>query len=153
MAKTKLSDCKDIDKYTSVYQVAYNQICGLTTEDSDLSTKRAGMLLQIAMLLNMGNEYARIVSTIESEWKNGTTDLESTILRLVKYEAIRKGNEAVGIEQSSKTTVLFSSTKPAKSESLRAPKGSCTNPECVAKNVTSHYTNHCFLKHPELRRP
>lgn len=44
-AKTKLSDCEDIDKYTSVYQVAYNQICGLTKEDSDFSTKGAGMLL------------------------------------------------------------------------------------------------------------
>ena len=153
MAKTKLSDCKDIDEYTSVYQAAYDQICGLTTEDSDLSTKGAGMLLQAAMLLNMGNEYAGIVSTIESEWKNGTTDPESTILRLVKYEAIRKGNEATGTEQSAKTTILLSSTKPAKPESLRAPKGSCTNPECVAKNVTSHYTDHCFLKHPELRRP
>lgn len=95
MAKTKLSDYKDIDKYTSVYQAAYDQICGFITEDSDLSTKGAGMLLQAAMLLRMGNEYAGIVSTIESEWKNGTTDLESTILRLVKYKAIWKRNEAV----------------------------------------------------------
>ncbi len=118
MAKTKLSDCKNIDEYISVYQAAYNQICGLMTEDSNLSIKEAGMLLQAVMLLNMGNEYAGIVSTIESEWKNRTTNLESTILRLVKYEAIRKGNEAVGIEQSAKTIVLLSSTKPAKPESL-----------------------------------
>lgn len=152
-AKTKLSECKDIHEYTSIYLAAYDYICGLTTEDSDLTTKGPGMLLQAAMLLNISNEYAGIVLTIESEWKNGTTDLESTILRLVKYEAIRKGNEAAGTEQSAKTTVLLSSSKPPKSESLRAPKGTCTNPQCVQKGVTSHYTDHCFLKNPELRRP
>lgn len=151
--KTKLSDCKDIDEYSSVYQVAYNQICDLTIEDSDLSTKRTGMLLQVAMLFNMGNEYAGIVSTIESKWKNEITDLESTIFHFVKYEAIWKGNEVASIEQSAKTIILLSSTKPTKPESLRAPKRSCTNPECVAKNVTSHYTNHCFLKHSELHWP
>lgn len=116
-AKVKLSDCSDIHEYTSLYQATYDHIYSLTRKDSELSTKATGMLLQAAMLLNMGTEYAGIVSTIESEWKNGTTDLESTILRLVKYEAIRKGNEATTTEQPTKTTVLLSS-KPDKSESL-----------------------------------
>lgn len=66
-AKTKLLECKDIYKYTSIYQAAYNHICSLTTEDLDLITKEAGMLLQAVMLLNMSNKYVRIVLTIELE--------------------------------------------------------------------------------------
>ena len=149
-AKIKLSDCKDIHEYTSAYQAAYDHICSLTTANSDLTTKGAGMILQAALLLNMGKEYAGIVSTIESEWKNGTTDLERTILRLVKYEAIRKGN-ATAIAELSKATLLLSSSNSSQSGGLRAPIGTCTNPECIEEGITSHFTDHCFLKHPELR--
>lgn len=145
-AKTKLLDCKDIHNYTSVYQAAYDHICGQTTSESDLTTKGA------SIFLNMGNEYAGIVSTVESEWKNGTTDLERTILRLVKYEAIRKGNDAA-VEESIKVTARLSSSHSSKPESLRASKATCTNPECIKKGITSHFTDHCFLKHSELRRP
>lgn len=131
-AKIKLSNCKNKHKYTSIYQTAYNQICSLTTEESDLNIKSVGTLLQAAMLMMMGTEYARIVSTIKLEWKNRTTNLEKTILRLVKYKGIRKGNDAklVG-EQSAKTTILLSSFKRSKTESLSAPIGTCINPECV----------------------
>lgn len=66
-AKTKLLECKDIYKYTNIYQAAYDRICSLTTEDLNLITKRAGMLLQVTMLLNIGNEYTGIVLTIESK--------------------------------------------------------------------------------------
>lgn len=77
------------------------------------------MLLQAAMLINMGTEYAEIVSTIELEWKNGTTNLESTILRLVKYETIWKGNDAkLATEQPTKATVLLFSSKGPKTESF-----------------------------------
>lgn len=64
IAKTKSSDYKDIDKYTSVYHAAYYQICGLTIEDLDLSIKEA------SMFLNMSNKYSGIMSIIELEWKN-----------------------------------------------------------------------------------
>lgn len=67
IAKTKLSDCKDIEKYTSVYQAAYNQICDLIIKNSELFIKEAGILLEAIILLNIGNEYTRIISTIELE--------------------------------------------------------------------------------------
>lgn len=79
IAKIKLSDYKDIDKYTSVYHGAYNRIFGPTTKNSDLSIKKVDMLLQIAILLDMGNEYARIMSTFELEWKNKSINVENTI--------------------------------------------------------------------------
>ena len=33
----------------------------------------------------------------------------------------------------------------------RAPKGLCTNLECVEKGLTTHYTDCCWIKHPELQ--
>lgn len=149
-AKIILSDCKDIHEYTSAYQEAYDNVCSLTTDDSDLTTKGASMLLQAALLMNTGSEYTGIVSTIESGWKNGETNLENTILRLVKFEAIRKRN-AKASEEPVKAIVLLSSSNPPNPGSLRAPKGTCTNQECIEKGITSHFTDHCFLKHPELR--
>ncbi|MCJ1342704.1 hypothetical protein MMC31_000892, partial [Peltigera leucophlebia] len=58
--KIKLLDCKNIHKYISVYQEAFDNICSLTTEDSELTTKGASMILQAALLTNMGPEYAGI---------------------------------------------------------------------------------------------
>lgn len=77
---------------------------------------------------------------------------QSIILRPFKYEAIRKGNKAAA-EKSTKATVLFPSSYSSKSGSLRAPKGTCTYPECIKKGITSHFTDHCFFKYLGLRRP
>ena len=149
--KFKLSDCKDMHKYTSAHQEACDYVCSQTTVNSEMPTKGASMILQTALLMNMGAEYAGIVSTIESEWKNGTANLKSTILRLIKFEAIWKGSSKVTEESNKATVLLFSSNSP-KPRSLRAPKDTCTNPECIEKGITTHFTKHCFLKHPELRR-
>lgn len=154
MAKNKLLDQKNIYEYTSTYQAAYDQICDLTTENLDLFTKKASILLQAAILFNMGNEYTEIISIIKSEQKNVIIDLESTIFWLVKYEIIGKENEATSTEQCVKTVILLFLTKPAKLENFQALKRSCTNLECVQKNINgSHYTNYCFLKYPELCQP
>lgn len=107
--------------YTSAYQEAYDNVCSLITANLDLTIKGASMLLQAALLMNMGSEYTGIVSAIESEWENGTTDLESIIVWLVKFEAIWKGS-AKGAGEPSKATVLFSASS-SNPESLLAPKG------------------------------
>ena len=39
----------------------------MTTKDSELTANGASMILQAALLTNMGPEYAGIASTIESE--------------------------------------------------------------------------------------
>lgn len=33
----------------------------------------------------------------------------------------------------------------------QAPKGSCTNPECIEKSLTTHYTNCYWIKYPKLQ--
>lgn len=120
----------------------------LITEDSNLITKEASIILQAALVTNIGSEYAGIVSTIESEWKNGETNLENTILRLVMFEAIHKGSTKKREELA--TTVLLLASNLPKPGTLRASKDTCTNQECIDRGVISHYTDHCVLKHPEL---
>lgn len=61
IAKIKLLDCKNIYKYTSTYQTAYGQIYSFTVEELDLNIRNTNMLLQAAMLMNIGNKYVRIV--------------------------------------------------------------------------------------------
>lgn len=60
----------------------------------DLNIRIVDIILQITMLINIIIKYFRIMLTIELEWKNRTMNLESTILWLVKYKAIWKGNNA-----------------------------------------------------------
>ena len=55
-----------MEKYTSAYQKAYDNVCNVTIKDLEMMTKVANILLQGALLLNMGLEYTGIVSTIES---------------------------------------------------------------------------------------
>ena len=86
------------------------------------------------MVRNLGPEYSGLVSSIQSEWKEETTNLADTILRIVRYEEILK---------EANPKVLLTSQ--------RAPKGSCTTPECIARNATSHYPDRYWVKHPELR--
>ena len=146
----KLSNCTNIHEYTSTYQEASGDVCSLTTEDSELTTKGASMILQAVFLTNMGYEYKGIVSTIESEWTNGTTNLDSTIFRLVKFEEIRKeSSKAKG--QPIQPTILLSSSGSTNPDNPRAPKGTCTNLDYVKRGITSHFIENCFLKHPELR--
>lgn len=86
------------------------------------------------MVRNLGPEYSGLVSSIQSKWKEETTNLPDTILRIVRYEEILK---------ESNPKVLLTSQ--------HSPRGSCTTPECVARNATTHYPDHCWVKHPELR--
>ena len=133
----KMSDFKDVVKYTSSYQAAFDKITSLLKEDSNLTMKSAEMLLQGAMLMNISEEYTSLISTIETGWTDATTNLSNTILQIIRHSEIMKGH--------AKEKVLLTSGIH------RAPKGSCTNPECVEKGLTTHYTDRCWIKHPELR--
>lgn len=93
------------------------------------------LLLQANMVRNLGPEYSELVSSIQIEWKEETTNLSDTTLRIVRYEEILK---------ESNPKVLLARAQ-------RAPKGSCTTPECVAQNATTHYPDRCWVKRPELR--
>lgn len=74
------------------------------------------------------------VCLFHSESTCETTNLSDTILKIVRYEEILK---------ESNPKILLTGAQ-------RAPKGSCTTPECVARNATTHYPDRCQVKQPEL---
>ena len=61
----KLLDFKDIHKLTSSYQAALNQVGNLMTKTFMYYTWQSlDMYFQATMLMNIGPEYFRLVSTI-----------------------------------------------------------------------------------------
>lgn len=131
----KLSEFQNAVAYTSSYQATYDKVASLVKEGSCIHMDTLELLLQANMVRNLGPEYSGLVSSIQTEWKEETTNLSDTILRIVRYEEILK---------ESNPKVLLTRAQ-------RAPKGSCTTPECVARKATTHYPDRCWVKHPELR--
>ncbi len=116
--------------------------------DCELPAKGAAIILQAGILTGLGDEYLGVVSTIESEWKIRTTDIDSSILRLIRFADIKKNNTR---SQTATSTAAFFTTKLSKLGSNRAPPGTCTFPDCIKKNLTPHYHDRCFLKYLKLR--
>lgn len=67
VVKTKLSNCRNIEKYINIYWEAYDNVCNMTTNNFELTIGGAAMLLQGAMLMNICPKYASITSTIETK--------------------------------------------------------------------------------------
>lgn len=88
--KIQLSNCAEIHEYCGKYQEAYDAACSLIGKNCELPTKGAAMLLQASLLTGMGDEYSGVVSTMESEWKEGETNLADSILRLIRLQISRK---------------------------------------------------------------
>ena len=138
----KLSDFKNVHEYTSHYQASFDKVSSLLTETSAYIRKSTETYFQATMLMNIGADYSALVSAIQKDWKDETTNLAETVLQIIRYFEFMKGNEnTYNVMQTS------SSTTPTN----RAPKGSCSNPECVEKGLKTHYTDRCWIKHPELR--
>lgn len=101
--------------------------------------KTIEITLQGSLLYHLGRDYVALVSAIETNWKEETTDLADTILRVIKQAEINKGND----KDNADVKVLAANIH-------RAPKRTCTTKECVERGVTTHYTNRCWVLHPEL---
>lgn len=141
----RLSDCRDVVDYTSRYQIAFDKILSLINdnEDSWVSRKTIEITLQGNLLRHLGKDYSALVSAIETTWKEETTDLADTILRIIRHAEINKGNE--------KDTADNVNALAVGAQRERAPRGSCTNQECIDRGSTAHYSDKCWVKHPELR--
>ena len=63
----KHSACKDIINYTSRYQVAFDTIISLTTEDGWMLRRTVEMTLRGSLLRHLGKYYAALVSAIKTE--------------------------------------------------------------------------------------
>lgn len=86
----KLSDCKDVMDYTGRYQVAFDKIQSLITKDSWMSKRTVEMALQGSLLRHLGRDYSALAPAIETVWRDETTDLGDTILRVIRHAEITK---------------------------------------------------------------
>ena len=139
----KLLDCKDVMDYTGRYQVAFDKIQSLIGPNSWMSKKTVEMALQGSLLRHLGKDYLALVSAIETVWEDGNTNLSDIIFRVTRHAEINRGNA----EDNADTP----NTKVLAANIQRAPKGTCTTKECVERGVTTHYTDRCWILHPELR--
>ncbi len=99
------------------------------------------------MLMNIGPEYSGLVSAIQKDWKDETTNLAEAIVQIIRHFKFMEGTEKYkSVLQMSQTSAPTSRPTPA------APKRSCKNPEYIKKGLTTHYTDRCWIKHPELRQ-
>lgn len=141
----RLSECKDVVDYTSRYQIAFDKILSIINdnEDSWISRKTIEITLQGNLLRHLGKDYSALVSAIETSWTEETTDLGDTILRVIRHAEINKGNE--------KDTANNVNALAVGTQRERAARETCTNQECIDRGSTSHYSDKCWVKHPELR--
>ena len=139
----KLSDCKDVMDYTGRYQVAFDEIQSLITEDSWMSKRTVEMTLQKSLLQYFGREYSTLISAIETVGQDETTNLGDTILRVARHAEITKGNEENNTD--------YTNAKVLAANIYRSPKGTCTTKECIKRSVTTHYTDWCWVIHSELQ--
>lgn len=51
------------------------------------------MYIQVTILMNIGPEYFRLVSTIQKNWKDETTNHIKTILQIIIHFEFMKGIE------------------------------------------------------------
>ena len=139
----KLSDCKDVIDYTGRYQVAFDKIQSLIGPNSWMSKKTAEIALQGSLLRHLGKDYSALVSAIKMVWEDGNINLNDIIFRVTRHAKINRGNTEDN-EDTSNTKVLAANIQ-------QAPKGTCITKEYVERGVTIHYTDQCWIPHPELR--
>ena len=144
---TKLSDCKDVVEYTSRYQIAFDKIFSLLNDDLWMSKKTVEMTLQDSFLRHLGKDYSALVSAIETIWTDKTTDLQDTILQVIRHAKINnENNQEVAVNASSSTNALAVNIQQE-----RAPRGTWTTQECIDRGSTAHIMERCWVPHPELR--
>lgn len=117
----KFSDCKDVMDYTGCYQAAFDKIQSLITKGLWISKKTIQIALQRSLFRHLEKDYSVLVSAIETVWKNKTTNLSDTILRVTRYTKINKGNKEDSIPNAKILAVNI----------YRVPKRTCITKKCV----------------------
>lgn len=83
--------------------------------------------------MNIGLKYSALMSLIEKNWKDETTNLTEAMLYIIRHFKFMEDTEK---GKSVLHTTIF---KPA----TAVPKKSCKNLKCIEKGQTTHYTNWC----------
>lgn len=86
----KLSDFKDVHESTSSYQAAFDKVVGLLADTPHYTRQSTEMYFQATMLMNIGTEYSALVSTIQTNWKDETTNLAETVLQIIRHSSSSK---------------------------------------------------------------
>ena len=89
----KLSDFKNVHEYTSHYQAAFDKVVSLLTETSSYTRQSIEMYFQATMLMNIGADYSALVSAIQKDWKNETTNLAEAVLQIIRHFEFMEGNK------------------------------------------------------------
>lgn len=131
----KLSELQGVIEFTSSYQAAFDKVASLISETSPYSRRSVEAYFQATMLMSSENEYSNPVTIIHKDWQDDNTTLPETILQIIRYFEFMKG--------STQDQVLLISTKISSTTTQRATEGSCPNPECVEKGLTTHYSDCC----------
>lgn len=137
----KLLDFKNIHKYISSYQAAFEKIVGFLTKKSHHIRKSTEMYFQAIILRNIGPKYLALVSAIEKDWEDETTKLVEAVLQIIRYFEFMESTE------KGKFVFQTSISKPTSA----ALKGFCKNLKYIKKGSTTHYTNWCWIEHLELK--
>lgn len=103
----KLADFKDVYKYTSIYQAAFHKLVGFLTDSSQYTRKNIKMYFQAIMLINIRTKYTDLISAIQKDWKDETTNLIETMLQIIRYFEFLEGNK-----KSNKIVLQTSTTRP-----------------------------------------
>lgn len=149
----KLSEFKSVIDYTSSYQAVFDKVASFLADSSSYTRSSIKAYFQATMLMNIGSNYSALVSSIQKEWKTTeTTNLPETILQIVRHSEFMKSSAKDNVLRVTTPMTTRTGTQQTPTLAGGAPKGSCTNLECIEKRLTIHYTDKCWVKHPELRR-
>ena len=77
--------------------------------------------------MNIGAEYSALVLAIPKDWKDENMNLAEAVLQIIRPFEFMERNKKSKVMQTSIPLIYH------------APKGSCTNNECIEKGLTTHY--------------
>lgn len=90
------------------------------------------MYFKAIMLINIRVDYSALISAIQKNWKNETTNLAKAVLQIIKhFKYIKRKKKAQNVMQTSMPLIY------------RVLKSSCTNLKYIKKGLITNYTNYC----------
>lgn len=139
----KMSDYHDVAGYCNAFEAALDKITGMisTTKEGEITkktrlitSKTAEAILQAHMLTNIIDSYKPLIAQLRDRWTADNTDLSAVSLSISRYKlSNRVTNAMISLRE-------------------KAPIRSCTNPQCIKLNKTSHWPDSCWITYPHLRK-
>ncbi len=113
----KLSNFKNLHKYTSQDPVAFDKVVALLTDISLYTLQSTKMYFQATMSINIRTDYSSLLSAIQKDWKDKTTNLAELVRQIIKHFEFMEGSKKTQkIIQTSTRSIhrKFKSSKASK---------------------------------------